>query len=320
MEFKKYNSIENTYRDAFINRIRQEGLATGLWQVTLKIDGANFSFWCDGKDVKVARRSGFLGEGASFFGCWPIVDKYKDNILALHNTHFIENEVLVVSGELFGEGINGRVNYGKGKHFAAFDISMEGEFFSTKDTKNMCNDFNIPHVPILLDGVTLEQAMAFEVDFKDTYYPEADSENITEGVVIKPVHPKFLSNKSRVILKKKSSRFSEKIKKNTKPVAKLNDQQNKYIQDISEYINENRLKNVISKVGEVTQKDFGKILGLLMQDTLKDYSKDTNKNPKKDLDTEWKQVQNALQKDASELIRKNFVNIIDGQFKDSENF
>ena len=67
MKFRKYSSIENTSRTKTINYITETGNADGKWVSTLKIHGANYSIWTDGKDVKCGKRSGFI-EGHAFYG------------------------------------------------------------------------------------------------------------------------------------------------------------------------------------------------------------------------------------------------------------
>ena len=44
--------------------------------------------------------------------------------------------------------------------------------------------------------------------------------------------------------------------------------------EISEYINENRVNNVISHLGQVSVKDIGKIIALATADAIEDYKKD----------------------------------------------
>lgn len=60
MEFKKFSSLENTYRQNLIDKVQYEGKDGGAWIVTEKIHGANFSFWCDGIEVKTASRTQFV--------------------------------------------------------------------------------------------------------------------------------------------------------------------------------------------------------------------------------------------------------------------
>lgn len=317
MEFIKYNSIENTYREAFVNKVEREGLSGGEWQVTTKIDGANFSFWCDGEQVKIAKRSGFIDAGENFYGCWEIYAQYQQNILDMYSKLCSEGDVMVVYGELFGKGILNRVDYGDGKYFAAFDIRINGALLRADEVFHHCYTFGIPHAPVLYTGLSLEVALASPVDTRDPINPEAEGDNVTEGVVIKPVDPKHISNGSRVIFKKKSKKFLEKESKPNKNKDKdksLNEGQQKYLSVLSEYVTESRLKSLLSKFGEVTQKDFGKLMGLYTVDVLEDYQKDYSDNPKETTGDDWKGINKALQNEVSMLIRKNFVNIIDGTY------
>ena len=56
MEFKKYNSIENSYQDDFISSIIEQGFGDLEYVVQEKIHGANLSFITDGKSILSAKR------------------------------------------------------------------------------------------------------------------------------------------------------------------------------------------------------------------------------------------------------------------------
>lgn len=61
MEFRKYPSIENSYRKGFAQAVRDAGEEAGAeWVVTEKIHGANFSFWTDGSNVACGKRTSLL--------------------------------------------------------------------------------------------------------------------------------------------------------------------------------------------------------------------------------------------------------------------
>lgn len=84
-------------------------------------------------------------------------------------------------------------------------------------------------------------------------------------------------------------------------------------EDVSAYLSENRLHNVISKFGEVKQKEFGKLLALFIRDTIMDYHKDGGIDDWNKLDKpDVKRINKLINKDGAFLIRENFVNIIDG--------
>src|ERR1043165_5098571 len=118
MNFKKFNSLENTYRQNLIDKVQYEGKDSGQWIVTEKIHGANFSFWCDGHEVLTASRTQFVD--GTFFSCQAVINKYSEKILGLHRSNRL-GSVLVVYGELFGGNIQKEVFYGD-KGFIAFDL------------------------------------------------------------------------------------------------------------------------------------------------------------------------------------------------------
>ena len=109
-------------------------------------------------------------------------------------------------------------------------------------------------------------------------------DNIAEGIVIKPLEPRFLSNGSRVIIKKKNERFAEIT--GTKKISKPKNQPlpstslaggsplyGELVEDLKRYMNQNRLDAVISKIGTVTSRDLPRLKGLLARDALEDFEK-----------------------------------------------
>jgi len=53
------------------------------WRVTEKINGANFSYYCDGKIIKYAKRTNFLDDNTDFFNYKYCVQKYNDMVMKL---------------------------------------------------------------------------------------------------------------------------------------------------------------------------------------------------------------------------------------------
>ncbi len=77
-------------------------------------------------------------------------------------------------------------------------------------------------------------------------------------------------------MKNKNEKWSEN-KKYHRPIKIEEEVSEKVIQLqnlILNYVTENRLNNVLSKVGTVTRKDFGKILGMFNKDVVEDFKKD----------------------------------------------
>ena len=79
------------------------------------------------------------------------------------------------------------------------------------------------------------------------------------------------------------------------------------------YSTENRLRAVISKIYPITQRDFGKLNGLFVQDILSELEKefaDFNTLEK----VENKEIQRLINLETQPFIRQHFINIIDGEF------
>jgi Rnl2 family RNA ligase len=112
MDFQKYNSLENHYRTPFINKIEYEGKSGGIWIAHEKIHGSNLSFWYNGTDIKVAKRSGFLGEFEKFNNFQEVLENYKASIISTYQSmcskNFItEGDTLIIYGEIFGGHLKG---------------------------------------------------------------------------------------------------------------------------------------------------------------------------------------------------------------------
>jgi len=165
----------------------------------------------------------------------------------------------------------------------------------------------------------LKDCLEYPNDFESGIYKYFDlpkiENNIVEGVVIKPNATVFFGNGERVILKNKNEKWTEKAKQpkvKVKSDVKLTEDAKRSIEVISQYVTENRLKNIISKIGTVTTKDFGKVLSAYIEDIFDDVIKDGNR-PDFD-DSTQKIIRKTISKVASDILRPNFRNIIDGTF------
>lgn len=130
-------------------------------------------------------------------------------------------------------------------------------------------------------------------------------DNICEGVVFKPMVPYFFNNGDRILLKNKNERFSEKKKEKVhKVIPDLPEDVKKAISTVSEYINDNRLNNVISHEGEFDMpKDFGRLIKLFTMDILNDFIKEYK---------EW----NSLEKVNQKLVTKEVSSLAIKVIKD----
>lgn len=336
MDFKKYNSIENSYRTKFLNKIVEEGHSNKIFVVQEKIHGANFSLWMDEVKIVCGKRSGFLDDKVSFNGSQGVVKKYYGNLRNLFT--FLQTDrnakEVAVFCEIYGGGyphpevardkhatrVQGEVQYCPDNRIIGFDISVDGILQDVDETNYLLDKFNLPKAETLFRG-SLEECLKYPNEFTTTIpkllgLPEIDG-NTCEGVVIRPIENTYLWSGERLILKNKNAKFSEKDKepKRLKDTPKDLTEEAKSVLEIAlTYLNDNRLRNVLSKLGPVTQSDFGKIMGNLMHDLMEDFLKDYG-DILEALDKDSrKQLGKQIGQHSALLVRKNFANILDNQF------
>lgn len=324
-EFKKFNSLENSYRENFIHKIREQGYEDEEHIITEKLHGANYSFTVvveGGIAVSVipAKRSGYIHSDEKFYNHRPVYEKYVDKVtklaLSLLKDKNMSDGIIVVYGELYGGNIQGGMAYPLEQDFAGFDISVNGQPINKLTAFSAMFADDIPTVPVIGYANTLSEALGFNESFItkrlrddfDVTNPQSEA----EGIVIEPVNPRYLSTGERVYIKKKTKRFLEKGKnKIKKPEVVLNDLLSKALEQSLEYINENRYNAVVSKEGNVDIKMIGKISGLMVQDIITDLIKDGVFEDLKDLgDTsEIKKFKQTLQSEVINFIRPILLKI-----------
>lgn len=275
MKFQKYPSITNSYQETFLNRIRLDAYSTKQdWYVTEKIHGANFSYWSDGEEVKVASRSQFVD--ANFMGANKAIERYMESAKKVANDiikHYNVIEYVVIFGELFGGNIQKGINYGD-KDFIVFDIAVKRAdkeklvFLNFENLQYYIRNSYLNMLEPLFVG-SLDECLEYPNEFNSKIL--GIENNLCEGVVIRPVQNSTLYNGDRIILKNKNQKWSERVR------TKINNKPKKFTHDlqpqIEEYINENRFDNVMSKLGGIeslTNKDFGKVIGLFANDVIED--------------------------------------------------
>lgn len=338
MEFKKYNSIENSYREKFLDYMKRELLHGGEFVVHEKVHGANFSFWFDGEVFRCAKRSGFLSgkEEQNFGGAATVLKEHIDRLKTLYTNlqfKFPGFKIMTVYGEIIGGSypheavpetphaarVQKGVFYCPHNDFYAFDIVLDGDYLTEDQTSLAFETCGFLYAKQLFRG-SLEDCMAYPNKFQ-SYVPgwlglPPIEENTCEGTVIRPVEPKFLAGGSRVILKNKNERFSEKQKESSRAPKAMDPMDGPTLEcfnKVSLFITENRLRNVLSHMGPVTKKDFGKIAAAFNKDIIEDFSKeysDFGLLEKKEV----KRINKEMGRLSTKLIREHFLNIIDGNF------
>lgn len=334
MEFKKYTSIENSYRQKEVDSIKLYHNDVQYY-VQEKVHGSNFGLYCDGENVKSAKRSGFVKDDERFFNYEDVESKYKEKVFKLFSILYERDsaEEIVVFGELYGgiyphpevekcqqSTVQKGVYYAPHQDFIAFDIKVNGHYLPKADFEALCKVVDIPYLPALFVG-TFDECCAYSNEFQTTIpamhnLPEIEK-NMCEGVIIRPIEVRYHGNGQRVILKNKNNNFREingDLKKRTpKQPIELPKHVEEMAENILAYITENRLRNVISHVGTITPKQFGMLLGAFCKDIFDDFSKDFVRFD--EIETkERKAVMRIVNKEAGNLIRENIQNIFDGNF------
>ncbi|RLJ23547.1 Rnl2 family RNA ligase [Chryseobacterium sp. 7] len=301
MIFKTYNAIENAYQARVIEQIRIQGFGDEVFIVQEKVHGANFSFFTDGKEIKIAKRTAFIDKDEKFFNAHQILERYRKNVLEVFQivkTIYPDVETVVIYGELFGGGYKHKeveavkdavkvqkgIEYAPHNEFYAFDIKLNGiTYLDTEVVNHIFEKTGFFYAKILFQG-TLEEALRYPNVFNSKIpawlgLPELE-DNICEGTIVKTMKTKYFGNGARIILKNKNEKWVEKskmVKKEAKTVQKqvhFSEKAQEIWEEIQRYATVNRLNNVVSKIGEFEPKMIGKVIGLFSQDILEDFQKD----------------------------------------------
>ncbi|MFT5821176.1 MAG: Rnl2 family RNA ligase [Crocinitomix sp.] len=325
--FKKYNSIENTYREEVLNQIKLHEFADHTYAVQEKAHGANTCFWTiNGDSISTAKRSGLLEEGEKFYNHDSILVDLAPKIKAiwkeLKNADNNLNQITIF-GEIIGGAyphkdvernknatkVQKGIYYSPDNCFYAFDILLNvEEYLSVDECVRLFEEYDIFHAKTLFKG-SLTDCLDYPNDFESKIPSEFNLPeilpNVCEGVVIKPLSPLFFRNDSRVILKNKNERWAENTRFNK--VIKQQDLPSEKViklqEAIATYATENRLNNVLSKIGEVSVQDFGKVVGLFNKDILEDFTKDYHEHLSELEKKEVKVVTKSFSKKAATLVK-----------------
>ena len=304
VQFKKYNSIENTFDKDFMEKIFLEGYDKQEFVVQEKVHGSNVCLVTDGKTVSFGKRTGFIEAGEKFYDYEELLERYTPKVISLFSI-VKEDFPDVLSITLFGEMFGGKYPHPDVKNNSKIPVIQKGVFYSPMHelyafdlyvttaessrylTVDEANDFfergDIFYAKTLFRG-TLNECMQYPNTFQSQIsnwlgLPMLE-DNICEGVVIRPVQPIYLHNGSRVLLKNKNARFAEKksVKKRAPKLfiePSYSELLNSLLPVAEEYVTENRLNNVVSKIGQISvPKDTGKLIGLFSKDILDDFMKE----------------------------------------------
>lgn len=326
--FNKYTSIENTYREEFLDRIKGHGFWDDEFVVQEKAHGANISYWTtNGVDFFAAKRTDQIEDDEKFFNHDLVLNEIKPQLKSIWSDLKSETNGLnqmTVFGEIIGGSyphpevqvdkkailVQKGIYYGPKNYFYAFDILINSErYLDVEEANQFFERYDLLHAKTIFKG-SIEECLAHPNDF-DTTIPQSLGlpelkPNVAEGVVIKPSITRHFNNGVRLILKNKNEKWAEN-KKHHNPARvedKPSDKVLKLQEAILAYVTENRLNNVLSKIGQVGPGDFGKVLGMFNKDVVDDFLKDhhltTDTLEKKEL----KLVTKSFAKTAADMVKE----------------
>jgi len=221
--FKKYTSIENTYREDFLERIKGHGFSDKEYIVQEKAHGSNLSYFTtDGINFFAAKRSDRIKSDEKFYNYELLLVDLKSKFVTIWNAIKQSNPNLSQM-TIFGEVIGGNyphktitrvpkaikvqkgIYYSPDNHFFAFDIMVNAETYLNVDITNQYfEQANLLHAKTLFTG-SLKDCLAYPNSFDSTIPKELGlpelTPNICEGVVIRPLETLHFNNGVRVILK-----------------------------------------------------------------------------------------------------------------------
>jgi Rnl2 family RNA ligase len=295
MKFQKFASIENSYRNKDIARVAKHvsDLYERVYVLEEKRDGTNFSFYIARDELKFATRQRILGIEDKFYDYKEVVNNDKNKRLVEQVRSYLNAnsaiDHIILHGELFGVGIQKRINYGIGKYYEVFNVRFvmkdeSSEWLSPEEVRSFleeidCLDSIIPTIAIVSN---LHEALNWNVEEQRTIDPENHFEHINnsfaEGIVIKPYADNvFDHNNGIFFLKKKSDKFKERTKQM---------HMNKTAKDIPEdvwklqiswssYLNDNRVLSVFSKIGQIeSHAQIGMYIKEIIADAREEFMKD----------------------------------------------
>ena len=305
LSFKKYCSFDNHYDSKLIHRIRETisilGEERSDWEATEKVHGSHFAVTAirDGLDftLRGAKRSGFLDPDEKFFNYQTVMEKYEEEVgvaLLMVQSEYPEVTQITIHGEIFGGlypgapakdsiKVQNGIFYSPSNDWYVFDIHDGHKYLDSDVVARIFKKCGFFYAQSVCVG-TFEEVLNYNNTFNSTLPKllgspdwETLGDNVAEGLVLKPRKTLYFSTGSRVMLKSKTEKFSEKLSKKgqsnpkeKKPAEPEDPEVEAIWSAIFEYITENRLNNVKSKDPNITGK---KLMGPFTADVLDEFTR-----------------------------------------------
>lgn len=269
-EFKKYSSIENHYNAKFLTKIPTE-LKEQKYGVSEKLDGANISLqFTPYQPMKVGRRGDWLKSGESFFDIWNTLERYKIHTNQYQVLADLAGGDITLYGEIYGKGINDRIDYGPEKYIKIFDVMIGDVLVPTAIVDNY---YSVYHKPFFVETTIYD-------NLYDALKVEPNYGRLSEGHVIKPyASVDYLSSGSRIIIKKKTPEFFdvEKHEKSGQKAQEFSVEILNLNEEFKSHLSENRMIDLFSKHGKMEEmSQMGTYIKLFFEDAKDDFLKNNS--------------------------------------------
>lgn len=291
IEFKKYKSIENSNREKHINDMfKFNPIYAGCkYIVTEKLDGANFQFRftrnVDAVNVEFGKRSSILDADDKFYNYQAVVDdpryvKFIEDIKDFMLNEGKTYKEIIFYGELFGRGIQSRINYGDIKAVHFYDICVDDQYETQEEFTGFMKVIGHEDLMVPIIGIydSFEEAFTIKVEGEKTRLNPDGEQNLWEGVVIKPYDTIAINKDGEqklFYIKKKTDSFKDQMdvksrnRKKDMPV-EVTDAQAIF----ESYLTENRLLDIFGKNGPIESMDqIGPYVKLMIADAKEDFFK-----------------------------------------------
>lgn len=306
--FNSYEKMPDSLQKLKLDAHQMRQLDKLKWAVTEKVHGANFSFIFEDGNLSYAKRKEPLTWTDDFFGYQLLVEKIDIAIRKLFQiiSQTWQFDRCTVYGELFGgeyphpevkpdhkvQAIQTGIYYSPSISFCGFDIALElkekRNYLDYKLATKYFEDAGVFYAKPLLIG-SFTEALNYDINFQSFIpsqlgLPALDQDNLTEGVVIKPMTNVVLNTakgKMRPILKIKNDKFSEEKKFHESkkwsflPEKPPTAEELAFIlPDLQAFITANRLQNVLSKTGSLDATNTARreqVRTLFLEDVLESF-------------------------------------------------
>jgi hypothetical protein len=192
--------IEGEYRNSLVKYLKDN-----KWVFTEKIDGTNIRIHWDGHNVVFGGRT----DNAQM-PTFLLNDTLNPKFAGTVNEQIFEQKFGETPVTLYGEGFGAKIQNGGGLYrpdgtdFILFDVAVGDVFLAREDVEEIAHIFDVPVVPIILEG-TIEDA----VDYVKTKPKSlvAREEREIEGVIGVPAVRVLNHMSNRIIVKIKCEDF-----------------------------------------------------------------------------------------------------------------